>query len=321
MFDFTRRLKRRIRHYMPPPRGPRDSKDTAQMIDPALLKDLDIRGLVARAEKAAETETRLNVLFRDIPLEIYGMLQFVERPGGALGTLLPKTPTEAEQVQWTGTSGAHMVTVASSYIKSLVAHASFLSGKPATDLVFLDHGCGWGRIPRFLSRFLPAEQIFGFDPMASSINICARDNVPGTYRQCDAYPDTLPADPGQKFDLINVFSVFTHLNEAYQFKVLEALRDYIAPNGVLAATIRRDAFWLAPRFDAAVRDEMIRQHRTTGFAHLVGGNLGTKDPNAFFGETSTSIDYVRERWAGWDLVATDISAAQPGQIVLFLKRR
>jgi SAM-dependent methyltransferase len=290
------------------------------MIDPTLLQDADICGLVSRAESAAEHETRLHLLFRDIPLEIYGLLQFVGRPAGRLGSLLPRTPTEAEQIKWTGTHGAHMVTVASSYIKSMLAHASFLSGKPATEMIFLDHGCGWGRIPRFLSRFLAAEQIFGFDPMAESIGICQRDNVPGTYRQCEPYPDTLPADPGQKFDLINVFSVFTHLNEAYQFKVLETLRDYIAPKGVLAATIRRDSFWSAPRFDAATRDAMVNQHRTTGFAHLVGGNLGTKDSSAFFGETSTSVDYVRKNWKGWNLVATDISAAQPGQIVLFLQR-
>ncbi|SDE43237.1 class I SAM-dependent methyltransferase [Rhodobacter capsulatus] len=289
------------------------------MIDPSLLNDGDIRGLVARAEAAAEHETRLNILFRDIPLEVYGLLQFVGRPAGRLGELLPRTPTEAEQIKWTGTHGAQMVTVASSYIKSMLVHASFLSGKPATEMMFLDHGCGWGRIPRFLSRFLAAEQICGFDPMAESIAICQRDKVPGTFRQCDPYPESLPADAGQTFDLINVFSVFTHLNEAYQFKVLEALRDYIAPKGVLAATIRRDTFWNAPRFDAATRETMIRQHRTAGFAHLVGGNLGTRDKSAFFGETSTSIDYVRDRWKGWTLVATDISAAQPGQIVLFLQ--
>ncbi|WP_444460099.1 class I SAM-dependent methyltransferase [Rhodobacter capsulatus] len=290
------------------------------MIDPNLLNDGDIRGLVARAEEAAKHESRLNILFQDIPLEVYGLLQFVGRPAGRLGELLPRTPAEAEQIKWTGTHGSQMVTVASSYIKSLLAHASFLSGKPATEMMFLDHGCGWGRIPRFLSRFLAAEQIYGFDPMAESIAICARDKVPGTFRQCDPYPDSLPADPGQKFDLINVFSVFTHLNEAYQFKVLETLRDYIAPKGVLAATIRRDIFWQGPRFDAATRETMIRKHRSEGFAHLVGGNLGTKDKSAFFGETSTSIAYVRDRWKGWTLVATDISVAQPGQIVLFLQR-
>lgn len=290
------------------------------MIDPTLLEDADFRYLIDRAETAAATDPRLDSVFREIPLEIYGLLQFVRRPGGRLGELLPRAPSEDEQVKWTGTSGAHMVAVASAYIKSLLGHAALLTGKPASEMVFLDHGCGWGRIPRFLSRFIPADQLFGLDPMTESLAICARDNVPGTYRQCDAYPESLPLSPGRTFDLINVFSVFTHLNEKYQFKVLEALRDRIAPGGVMAATIRRESFWMAPRFDPSIREEMMRQHRETGFAHLVGGNLGTRDAEAFFGETSTSIDYVRRAWKGWKLVGTDISHLQPGQIVLFLQR-
>jgi hypothetical protein len=288
------------------------------MIDTALLQDEDIKMLLKDASEKAHTSKDLTYIFQYIPLEVYGLLQFSLSSYPSLKKLIPPMPTKDEQVKWTGTCNTQLLNTAVTYVKSLIMHTTTLGKNHSKDILFLDHGCGWGRLPRFISKFIPSKQIFGLDPMQQSIDICKRDRVPGTYQLCNPYPDYLPIK-NQKFDLINCFSVFTHLSEKYQFKVLETLRQYISIEGVFAASIRRESFWSSQNISAKTKRDLIAKHRKYGFAHISGSKLGCEADEPFFGDTSISLDYVKNNWKGWRLITTDINILQPAQIVLFLR--
>lgn len=288
------------------------------MINKALLNNKDTNDLLKDALELATQRKDLTYIFKSVPFEVFGTLQFCLSHFPEFKEILPPMPSKKEQLKWTGTCDLQLLNTAVTYVTSLLMHASIFTDTPVKELKFLDHGCGWGRIPRFISKYIPAQNIFGLDPMQHSINICLRDKVPGTYGLCSPFPDDLPVND-QKFDLINCFSVFTHLSEKYQFRVLEVLRQYISKNGLLAATIRRELFWTAQKFNQKKKKELITAHHENGFVHIPGTNLGCESDEPFFGDTTISIEYVKNKWNGWRLVGSEISFLQPGQIVLFLK--
>jgi ubiquinone/menaquinone biosynthesis C-methylase UbiE len=129
----------------------------------------------------------------------------------------------------------------------------------------LDFGCGCGRTLLWLKDRPPLTNLYGTDIDAEAINWC-RDNL--KFAEFDLNGALPPLRySSEAFDLVYAISVFTHLDEKFQFRWLEELARVTKPEGIVLVTLHGPATWkeIAPE-DAA---EVER----TGFKFLVSNDL------------------------------------------------
>jgi len=114
----------------------------------------------------------------------------------------------------------------------------------------LDIGCGTKFTQAFYGRNVPVKRYHGVDVDPELIGFLASavKDERFSYRHIDVYNaryynagERLSADtnlgvPGETFDLICLFSVFTHLDPSDFQVMLELTRRYIAPTGTLIFT-------------------------------------------------------------------------------------
>ena len=99
----------------------------------------------------------------------------------------------------------------------------------------LDFGCGCGRTLVHLKDHAPGAKYEGTDIDAAAIEWCKQNVRYATFSVGKANPPTDYAS--DTFDFIYAISVFTHLDEDYQFRWLEELRRIVKPGGVLLLTV------------------------------------------------------------------------------------
>ncbi len=99
----------------------------------------------------------------------------------------------------------------------------------------LDFGCGCGRTLVHLKDLAPHARFDGTDIDEGAIAWCEQNLRFGTFSVGNASPPTDYAS--DSFDFIYAISVFTHLDEDYQFRWLEELRRIAKPGGVLLLTV------------------------------------------------------------------------------------
>lgn len=99
----------------------------------------------------------------------------------------------------------------------------------------LDFGCGCGRTLVHMKNLAPNAQIDGIDIDTKAIEWC-KQNL--NFASFSLSKETPPIDyAGDTFDFIYVISVFTHLDEDYQFRWLEELRRIAKPGALLLLTL------------------------------------------------------------------------------------
>jgi hypothetical protein len=125
---------------------------------------------------------------------------------------------------------------------------------------------------------------------------------------------------GRKFDLINCFSVFSHLAEDAHLVVLEAIRGLVTENGLVFISLRTRGYWeqMHAQFGTAVA-EKLKDHDERGFAFAPGKS--GQNLQEHYGDSSTSLEYVRRNWTRWNVEAVEFSHHQPNQIFLCLSPR
>jgi SAM-dependent methyltransferase len=227
-----------------------------------------------------------------------------------LRAFLPRMPDEEIQRRFTGGVGVPLMTGAARFVERIAAAYSEHTNRLIRDAAILDYGVGWGRLARIFSKIVPTTQIYGVDIWPQVLELNRELGLKGNYRLIDEFPTKLPFD-GQ-FDLIVALSIFTHMSESMHRTALSIWREYLAPGGLVAVTVRPRSFWEAVEHPLAV--DLTRQHDEYGYAF-------TPPPQGRpeFGETSISAEYVRRHWTDWALVGTEISNSDPMQILLYLR--
>jgi len=105
----------------------------------------------------------------------------------------------------------------------------------------LDFGCGCGGTLLWLRDLAPTASISGTDIDSSAIEWC-RGNLPfANFNTNGALPPLLYADAS--FDLVYAISVFTHLDEDYQFRWLSELKRIVKPGGTCLITLHGPGTW------------------------------------------------------------------------------
>ena len=115
-------------------------------------------------------------------------------------------------------------------------------GKNFTDFSdILDFGCGCGRAMIWLHQKSPASQIYGTDIDSEATDWCS-ENFPWAKCGSNDPKPPLAYEDGQ-FDLAYAISVFTHLDEEFQFLWLEELKRVIRPGGHVLITLHGYDIW------------------------------------------------------------------------------
>lgn len=279
--------------------------------------------VLARAEQVAKSgdlEKTLSVL-RELALDDFGrcLLEMPLSGFPALSAVLPAMAPEEVQRGWTGDAGVPLLKLTVNFARSLHTKSMELGRGGLTGKRILDFGCGYGRIGRLMYYHTAADNYWGLDPMQQSLDECAKARMPGHFALSDYVPKSLPA-PENHFDMIFAFSVFTHLSEKTARTCLATLRRHVAPNGLLAITIRSEEYWPEYRTDylqGRTIPGLIEAHRT-GFA-FVPHNLPPIDGDITYGDAGTTMDWIRREIPEWSVATHDFNISDPYQIIVFLK--
>jgi SAM-dependent methyltransferase len=111
----------------------------------------------------------------------------------------------------------------------------------ATFRSILDFGCGCGGTLLWLKDLAPTATLSGTDIDHGAIDWCRRNLPFGRFGTNEALPPLEYADAS--FDLVYAVSVFTHLDEEFQFRWLEELRRVLAPGGICLITLHGPGSW------------------------------------------------------------------------------
>ncbi len=105
----------------------------------------------------------------------------------------------------------------------------------------LDFGCGCGRTLIWFARHSQSVQLYGTDIDADAIAWCRSNLDFAEFSVNDSLP---PLEyPSEAFDFIYAISVFTHLDEDYQFRWLGELERITKPEGIVLLTTHGRHLW------------------------------------------------------------------------------
>ena len=154
----------------------------------------------------------------------------------------PLCPDEAMQRHFVGAT-LEQVDVPFDYYRTVKSIYKSNNGNFTSKTKLLDLGSGWGRILRFFMKDIKPSNLFGCDVSPISIDICntcfSRDV---SFQKIRPLPPTLYED--NSFDIIEGYSVFTHLS---YYAIVLWMHEYfrlLEPGGLFAITV-----WKKSRFD------------------------------------------------------------------------
>jgi glycosyltransferase involved in cell wall biosynthesis/2-polyprenyl-3-methyl-5-hydroxy-6-metoxy-1,4-benzoquinol methylase len=226
-----------------------------------------------------------------------------------LRKVLPSMPDDSIQRDFIGSEGDRALQEGFRAYQ-IICKTSSLYGRPVTqESAILDFGCGWGRILRFFMRDVPTAQLHGVDVMPLAIDLSRQTNPWCKFSLISALPPSGLTE--RSYDLIYLYSVFSHLSEHAHQRWLTEFHRLLRPGGLLFATTR-------PRYYIE-RCERARHGDTMGtnsgtvlsfigteawllrydqgdYCHspIGGGGVLSTD---FYGETCIPEAYVRRHWA------------------------
>jgi SAM-dependent methyltransferase len=146
----------------------------------------------------------------------------------------------------------------------------------------LDFGCGCGRTLRWLAYRCPTMKLSGCDVDAKSIDWCQQHFPELEFTVNDTLPPI--SFPDDRFDLVLLISVLTHMNEESQTKWLGEVVRITKPGGIVLLTIH------GPQLAAPLPAPLTAQLQTTGFLFCSGD--GTVLPADQWGSSYQTVEYV-----------------------------
>jgi SAM-dependent methyltransferase len=142
---------------------------------------------------------------------------------------------------------------------------------------WLDFGCGYGRVIRFLVQRVPPDRVWASDVVREGVDFCRSEfGVQPLYSQRDL--EELGLEP---FDFIYAISVLSHLNERNSRALLRLLRDALHPRGIAMFTTHGQRSLENPALYGAEygerREEIARAVAAHGMTFLPYGFAGGDD--------------------------------------------
>ncbi|MGC2423989.1 MAG: class I SAM-dependent methyltransferase [Nitrospirota bacterium] len=219
-------------------------------------------------------------------------------------------PDEKIQNNFTGRSGHLALSQAFAFYRLLNDILARNSKNIGNCTAVLDFGCGWGRIIRFFLKDMEASGLWGVDCLRDMIDISLTQNLKSNFKLIDPMPPTdFDAD---SFDVIYLYSVFSHLSEEAHLAWLREFARILKEGGIVVATTRPRAFIeycgelaklakLEPWQEGAAKSfadpsKTLAEYDNGNFVHCPnGGGEGVLSP--FFGETCIPKQYAEKAWS------------------------
>ena len=226
-----------------------------------------------------------------------------------LRRILPDMPPPQIQANFTGRSGWPALREAYE-IYRLFKRLAKRHGKALDQCErILDFGCGWGRILRFFLKDVDEANAHGVDCYGEMIDLCRSQRLRG---RCEVTPILPPTRfPDGHFDVIYLYSVFSHLSEAAHLAWLREFHRILKPGGLVIATTRPRNFIEicgALNRKRTVNDwqrgaalsfsdpaQALADYDAGRFVHSPTGGGGCLDAN-FYGESCISSRYAFREW-------------------------
>jgi SAM-dependent methyltransferase len=152
---------------------------------------------------------------------------------------------------------------------SLVEEALAAAGKTIEDVErWLDFGCGYGRVLRFLLERVPPQRVYASDVIAEGVEFCRSEFGVAALR---SRPELASVRFGS-FDFVYAVSVITHLDERNSVDFLRFLGDSLTAGGIALFTTHGE--WslahpghYGPEYEARA-EELQDAVRERGIAYL-----------------------------------------------------
>jgi SAM-dependent methyltransferase len=204
----------------------------------AAKKEPAVRAAVA---KSKEPGTTPKVWFSGVDDETWlWMNTFARRRRRAIANLLPQVPPPSFQENFTGHSGDSTLREGFNAYRIIKSSYERYIGPIGSCTAIMDFGCGWGRIIRFFLKDVDPEKLLGVDHFDGAVQVCRETNKWSRFSMIEPLPPT--KFPEKSFDLIYLYSVFSHLPEEMHLLWLREFRRLLRPGGILIATTRRRDF-------------------------------------------------------------------------------
>lgn len=267
-----------------------------------------LRAAVARSKKAG---TSPKDWFQGISDETwFWMNTTARRRRKVIANLVSQMPEVSMQENFTGQSGDATLREGFEAYKIFKHCYERHAGPIGSCHAVLDFGCGWGRIIRFFLKDIEPEKLLGIDHSEEVIR--ASENTNRWCRFMLIEPNAPTSLPEESFDLIYLYSVFSHLPEEMHWAWLKEFHRLLRPGGMLIATTRaRDyiQFCQSLRDDPELNrkpDWLKRSAKTfldmeaTLSAYDDGqfcyASLGGEGRWSYWGEACIPRRYVEKRW-------------------------
>jgi SAM-dependent methyltransferase len=157
---------------------------------------------------------------------------------------------------------------------------------------WLDFGCGYGRVTRYLLERVPTKGVWGTDLLPEAVRFCAKEF--GVHPLPDLAADE-PVAGG--FDLTYAISVYIHISSADANQLTKLLTGALAPGGLLVATTQGPRVGPQPRpvraYFALGRSEFVDQFTTAGYRYIPHAH--SRDSS--YSMASTTRSGVEQRFA------------------------
>ncbi len=288
-----------------------DVKDPLFLIDDPsfreILQNIDAKFSSTPSERRPD-------LFNEVPLQLFALLALT-RPGSFpnISAWLPAMPSETDQVNTTGLSGAPTLLEATNFVDAVVQRYE-AGGRSIKAAQVLDYGICWARQSRLFYKYTPVEQLYGVDPWAVSLNLARECGFKGHLALIDEAPLEIPF--ATKFDVVFAFSIFTHLEEDVSRIAITTIRKSMNPGGLLALTVRPYNFWrLLDEKDQVAAKETLD---ASGYA-FVRDPWTIAEGRTGYGNSIYTLDYIENNWADFKILNFSFSLSEPYQIYVFLE--
>ncbi len=122
-------------------------------------------------------------------------------------------------------------------VLALIDQTLALAGRTFEDVDrWLDFGCGYGRVLRFLVEQVPPERVSGTDVIAEGVSFCHSEFGVTPLRS----EPNLESTRFGSFDFVYAISVITHLNERNSRAFLKVIGDSLVVDGIALFTTHGD---------------------------------------------------------------------------------
>ncbi|MFC1665853.1 class I SAM-dependent methyltransferase [Pseudomonadota bacterium] len=221
---------------------------------------------------------------------------------------IPPLPLPYMQKGWTGKVGKETMREAFLFYR-IVKQLTQKYAQPIDENTkVLDFGCGWGRVIRFFLKDVAAINLYGCDCFSDGLQ-AASEHIRGPNFVLNDTEPPLPYDDNS-FDLIYLYSVFSHLSELAHMSWLDEFQRVLKPGGVLVATTRpremikiwsqdhRKDLMLHPGAQQPFQDteHFLKEYDRGSFCHSASGGDGPLS-SSFYGESCIPKDYVLTHWS------------------------